>query len=119
MDASDPNADGSISGGAFGGISSANPWKDKTSNGYLTVPVGSSPGNTTPWNNQSDIGEQPAFSFREANAVAYQIKNSRDEALDLRSGVEPDVTIFTVYRTSGVSTSQGSALWGLDDNNWD
>ena len=123
LDASDPNADG-VTPDSFS-ITADTPWKDKTSQGYLTVPVAGAR-NATAWNSQSDIGEQPAFEFRQSNAVAYEIKDQADQALDLRPQAKPNTTIFTVYRNVPIASGeireprrQGSGLWGLDDNNWD
>ncbi|WP_419812165.1 OmpA family protein [Bacterioplanoides sp.] len=123
LDASDPNADG-VTPDSFS-ITADTPWKDKTSQGYMTVPVAGAR-NATAWNSQSDIGEQPAFEFRQSNAVAYEIKDQADQALDLRPQAKPNTTIFTVYRNVPIASGeireprrQGSGLWGLDDNNWD
>ena len=126
LDASDPENDGTPP--ATYEISTSTPWQDKSGNGYVTIPVGSQSSNVTPWVLSSDIGQQPAFRFSAGNQVAYQIKtrgvdgiagNADDAELDLRPTALPDITILTVYRTTGPSQDQGSALWGIDNLNWD
>ena len=126
LDASDPEADDSAPDSYA--ISAATPWRDKSGNQYFTVPVGTTPSNTTLWDKASAIGNQPAFSFAASSQVAYQVRtagsdgiagNADDVALDLRPTARPDITILTVYRTTGPSQDQGSALWGIDNLNWD
>jgi len=113
LDAADVNGNGITTGLTAG--ASLSTWKDKSGAGHdATVAAGKNAGTYQP----NQINGLPVIHFNRTtneNGSVYVV-----EDLDLRAGTNPDVTIITVYKQGSLASStQQSAVWGIDNGNWD
>jgi len=115
LDASDPAGTGTAPANGTSVVT----WVDKSGVGnHATVnPNGQQQANTAATFETSPTGfnGKPALLFTridDNSGSAYKIAG-----LDIRASVNPDITVFTVYRPT--TLSQFNAVWGDDDGNWD
>jgi len=111
LDAADVNGDGTTSLSAGANLTT---WHDKSgADHHATVAPGKNAGVYEP----NQINGQPVVRFNRASNTggsAYVVNN-----VDLRAGINPDVTIITVYKQGSRVGSAQEALWGIDNGDWD
>ncbi|TXT29994.1 MAG: hypothetical protein FD136_1751, partial [Chitinophagaceae bacterium] len=114
LDAADIDADG-IAGNNPTLNTNFTTWKDKS--GYARNATSLNTLNPITYI-PNEINGNPVARFTRVNDVvgsAMQVAN-----MDIRSITNPEVTMFTVYKTGAKgSNGQGQALWGNDNGAWD
>ena len=116
LDANDPDGDGNAANNPVSGGNLA-AWIDKSGNGNNTSVVG---GQNTPVfiSSSADlINGVPVVRFASVNrnlGSVYQVAG-----VDLRSSVNEDISIFTVYRPRAKYSTRSQGVWGNDNGGFD
>ena len=116
LDASNPGADDSVS---YADNDAVTNWKNKAADEFHASVLAD--GNkVAAVFRPAAINGKPALDFThtgETSGSVYEVNG-----LDVRPSAYPDLTFFTVYKPkaySGPFAGQGSALWGVDNGDWD
>src|SRR5690606_17480072 len=109
LDAADVDADGNPANNQTAGNIVS--WKDKSDNNHhanASIDAGTIVPNA--------INGNAVVRFTATGQYSGTVYIA--SGVDLRSGTNPDITIFTVYR-QGTHFNTNEAVWGIDNGDWD